>query len=181
MKLFAITPDGAPALSIQDLPDIGRQVCESTVEMYTTMGFNQPWIGYLAVEDEQTVGTCAFKSAPVEGRVEVAYFTFPGNEGRGVATRMTERLIDIAQEQAHGVRICAQTLPEHNASTRVLEKLGFHKVTELMHPEDGRVWEWELSGQVQQGSAADVGPGGRKTLAMLNINEVRGLAGDHHV
>ncbi len=38
----------------------------------------------------------------------------------------------------------AHTLPEHNASTKVLEKCGFKLVGEVMHPEDGLIWRWEL-------------------------------------
>ncbi len=38
----------------------------------------------------------------------------------------------------------AQTLPEKNASTRILEKLGFSFMGPVQHPEDGEVWEWRL-------------------------------------
>ena len=38
----------------------------------------------------------------------------------------------------------AHTLPEHNASTKVLEKCGFKLVGEVMHQEDGLIWLWEL-------------------------------------
>jgi hypothetical protein len=36
-----------------------------------------------AIENGQLVGTCAFKTPPKNQQVEIAYFTFPGNEGRG--------------------------------------------------------------------------------------------------
>jgi RimJ/RimL family protein N-acetyltransferase len=41
-------------------------------------------------------------------------------------------------------RICvtAQTLPEANASTRVLRKLGFVLKGSVIDPEEGPVWEW---------------------------------------
>jgi RimJ/RimL family protein N-acetyltransferase len=75
--------------------------------------------------------------------VEIAYFTFPGNEGRGIATRMASELVAIARQ--NGVRaVKAQTLPRENASTRILEKLGFSKAGSVRHPEDGEVWEWRL-------------------------------------
>jgi RimJ/RimL family protein N-acetyltransferase len=45
------------------------------------------------------------------------------------------------------VVVAAQTLPEHNASHRILEKLGFWHVDTIDHPEDGTVWEWHLSDQ----------------------------------
>jgi RimJ/RimL family protein N-acetyltransferase len=41
--------------------------------------------------------------------------------------------------------IQAHTLPEQNASTRVLEKCGFTFTGEIIHPADGPVWRWERS------------------------------------
>jgi RimJ/RimL family protein N-acetyltransferase len=37
----------------------------------------------------------------------------------------------------------AHTLPERNASTRILEKCGFTFRGEILDPEDGLVWRWE--------------------------------------
>lgn len=100
-----------------------------------------PWAGYLAEDDGEFVGSCAYKTPPIAEEVEIAYFTFPEHEGRGIATRMAQHLVDIAF--ANGVvRVKAQTLPEPNASTRLLEKLGFVFTGPVMHPEDGEVWEW---------------------------------------
>lgn len=149
MKLIAINVDGTPVISIEELPELAWDVIKSTAEMCRSVGYQPPWVGYLAVDGGKCVGTCAFKTAPMDGRVEIAYFTFPGYEGRGVATRMTESLIGIAQQVAPNIRICAQTLPESNSSTRVLEKVGFEKIAEVEHPEDGIVWEWELKKTTQ--------------------------------
>ena len=144
MKLVQIAQDGNPAEHIDSIPDIAREVGTATAEMYRSTGFVPPWIGYLALDGDRCVGTCAFKAPPVDGCVEFAYYTFPENEGRGMATRMAQCLIELAHEASDQIRIRAQTLPEHNASTRVLEKIGFRKIGELKHPEDGEVWEWEL-------------------------------------
>jgi hypothetical protein len=43
------------------------------------------------------------------------------------------------------VTVTAQTLPEENPSTSVLRKLNFRMVGSVEHPEDGLVWEWQLS------------------------------------
>jgi len=116
----------------------------STAELYMSAGYVPPWTGYLAIEKDQCVGTCAFKSPPQDNCVEIAYFTFPGHEGHGVATRMAQALVQIAFEAVPGLTIAAQTLPEESASTSVLKKLGFQFAAELEHPEDGKVWEWRL-------------------------------------
>ena len=127
------------------MPPVATEVAHAMAQLYTRVGFQPPWIGYLAVEDATCVGTCGFKSPPQNNRVEIAYFTFPGHEARGVATRMAKELIRIAIEQMPAVSISAQTLPEENASTSVLQKLKFRRVDIIEHPEDGIVWEWQLA------------------------------------
>lgn len=119
-------------------------VCETTRQMYDQTGYDPPWIGYLAIDNGRAMGTCAFKSAPENGRVEIAYFTFPDCEGRGVATAMVGLLLQIVVQSQTDVVVFAQTLRIENASMKVLTKHGFQKVRSLEHPEDGPIWEWEL-------------------------------------
>jgi RimJ/RimL family protein N-acetyltransferase len=57
-----------------------------------------PVLAYVAVKDGRPLGTCGFMSPPVDGRVEIAYFTFPGNEGQGIATAMATELVKIAEQ-----------------------------------------------------------------------------------
>ena len=152
MELVAITISGAPARTVPELPAAAREALAGTAMLYRETGFEPPWIGYLAIIDSACIGTCAFKCAPRDGRVELAYFTFPGYEGRGLATRMCRELVTLARSAEPGVIVTAQTLPERNASTRVLEKCGFRRHAELDHPEDGLVWEWWLD------AAADPNP-----------------------
>jgi RimJ/RimL family protein N-acetyltransferase len=92
------------------------------------------------------VGGCGFKGAPADNRVEIAYSTFPDFEGRGLATQMARHLVDIALVTSPGITVAAQTLPEENASTTILRKLGFVFKETLIHPEDGQMWEWEYQG-----------------------------------
>ena len=144
MRLIHIEHDGSPGHPVVDLPEIAREAMSATAVLYRRTGAQQPWVGYLAVVQGECVGTCAFKTPPDSGRVEIAYFTFPGNEGRGFATRMAACLIQIAKQASPGIRVFAQTLPESNASTHILEKHGFRWIGAIDHPEDGKVWEWEL-------------------------------------
>ena len=115
------------------------------------------WGGYFVVDEgtRELVGSCAFKAPPTEeGTVEIAYFTYPGFEGRGYATAMAKKLIELASGSAAIRRVIAHTLPETNASTRVLEKVGMSFVGEVTDPEDGRVWRWQAQA-AQQGDEAD--------------------------
>jgi len=105
------------------------------------------WSGYFVVDEgtREVVGSCAFKTPPTdEGAVEIAYFTYPGFEGRGYATAMARKLVELASTSATVRRVIAHTLPETNASTRVLEKVGMTLVGEVMDPQDGRVWRWQV-------------------------------------
>ncbi|HYD96562.1 MAG TPA: GNAT family protein [Noviherbaspirillum sp.] len=142
MKLIPITAEVASRPEVKD-SDFLSGLCIATLSLYPEGIPEMPWAGYLAEENGMLVGTCAFKTPPVSGRVEIAYFTFPGFEGRGVATRMARNLIALTEQ--HGVtQVKAQTLPETNASAWILKKLGFKRIGTVHHPEDGDVWEWQL-------------------------------------
>lgn len=143
-SLVPIERDGAVRDHEGELPEITAGVLIATVKLYDLVGFEEPWVCYLALEGSTAVGTCGFKSPPRDGRVEIAYFTFPDHEGRGVATTMASELIAVARRRDPTVSVAAQTLPERNASHRVLEKLGFVCAATIDDPEDGTVLEWRL-------------------------------------
>jgi len=145
LELIGITESGESATALPSLPEIAADVVEATTQLYRAVGYEPPWIGYLAIENGTCVGTCGFKSPPQNNRVEIAYFTFPGNESRGVATRMATELIRIALDKMPTVTVAAQTLPEENASTSILKRLRFRLVGTAEDPDAGRVWEWQLS------------------------------------
>jgi len=145
LELIAITESGELAKPVPSTPQVAAEVVEAMTRLYRAVGYEPPWIGYLAIENGTCAGTCGFKSPPQNNRVEIAYFTFPGHESRGVATRMASELIRLALEKMPAATVAAQTLPEENASTSVLKKLRFRLVGTVEHPEDGLVWEWQLS------------------------------------
>ena len=130
--------------------DLALQVVEQTLTNVTGGSEESPWGGYLAVDDNSraVIGTCSFKSPPSDdGAVEIAYFTFPPFEGQGYATAMAGKLVEVASGSPEVKRITARTLPEPNASTRVLEKAGVVFAGEVIDPDDGRVWEWQIMSQ----------------------------------
>lgn len=145
LELIAITENGDLAKPAPSTPPLAATVVEGMTQLYRAVGYEPPWIGYFAFENDSCVGTCGFKSPPQNNRVEIAYFTFPEHESRGVATRMASELVRLAVDEMPGVIVAAQTLPEENASTSVLQKLQFRLVGTVAHPEDGQVWEWQLS------------------------------------
>jgi RimJ/RimL family protein N-acetyltransferase len=119
-------------------------VVQGQLSLYQRTLAAAPWIGYLARDEEtdELVGSCSFIGTPRAGSVEVAYFTFPPYEGGGVATSMARALLSIAAN-AGNPKLHAFTLPQQNASTRVLQKLGFKHVGEAKDEDAGLVWRWE--------------------------------------
>ena len=144
IRLIPIARDGATAEAVPDLPEVAAKACASTASLYAKVGFEPPWIGYLALAGSEIVGTCAFPAAPANGRVEIAYFTFPSFERRGFGTAMASALLALARAAEPEIVIFAQTLPQRNTSTAILERLGFKHAGEVDHAEEGRVWEWQL-------------------------------------
>jgi RimJ/RimL family protein N-acetyltransferase len=103
------------------------------------------WGTFFAYERQtrRIVGACGFKAQPSpDGKVEIAYFTFPGFEGQGFATGMANALVVRALASIDVAEVIAHTLPQEGASTRVLEKLAFLRAGERVDPEDGPVWRW---------------------------------------
>lgn len=143
MQLFPI-----PQAQQDALPFLEDANCRSVFPMqqafYEAIGnYEPPWIGYFVELNEQWVGTCAFKGAPQDRSVEIAYYTFEPFEGQGIGTEMCRQLVQIAQTTNPEVRVTARTLPEANASTSILQKNGFRLLGAVEDPEDGTVWEWE--------------------------------------
>ncbi|HUS33845.1 MAG TPA: GNAT family N-acetyltransferase [Verrucomicrobiae bacterium] len=143
IRLVRIERNGT-ILNRDDIPGRVQEVCRMAAEHFEKVSFCAPWVGYVAFAGEVCVGTCAFKTAPVNGEVEIAYATFDGYRDQGYATAMVEALIELANTADPNIAITAQTLLGDNASTRVLTKAGFVRVGDVMHPEDGLVSEWRL-------------------------------------
>ena len=151
MNLVPITRSGNVVSKQFALSDAASSVILPTVKMYGRRGYIEPWIGYLAAQGGEWVGSCGFTSPPVGGIVEIAYFTFPGFERRGIATGMAQRLIMIAEKSNPSVRLIAYTLTEENASNHILKKLGFVFGGPIDHAEDGKIWEWQYESRLKQG------------------------------
>lgn len=136
--------DGAPAEPLAQ-PEAARGVLEATAALYARAGYAPPWVGYLALEGQACVGACAFTAPPHDGRVEIAYYTLPAQEGRGVATQMARALLEIAARADPRLLVVAHTLPQPCASTHILEKLGFARVGSTRDRDAGLVWLWHLA------------------------------------
>lgn len=140
LRLIAITP----ALDAGGLEPVAREVVEQSLGLLATTGAPERWGCFLAADGETLIGTCGYTDAPKDGVVEIAYFTFPPFERRGRATRMAAALVARARESGEVCVVRAHTLPERNASTAILDRLGFTHVGTADDPDEGPVWRWEL-------------------------------------
>lgn len=106
-----------------------------------------PWaLGFSVVERASgtVIGDCGYKGPPdPEGCVEIAYGVDPAHRGKGYATEAAQGLTAYAFRCGTVRVVRAHTLPELNASTRVLAKCSFRRIGEVIDPEDGLVWRWE--------------------------------------
>ena len=106
-----------------------------------------PWMyGFFIVERSTgtVIGSAGFKGPPdAEGMVEIAYGVDPSRQGQGFATEAAGALVRFAAADPRVRLVRAHTLPEANASTRVLRKCGFVHVGGVVDPDDGPVWRWE--------------------------------------
>jgi len=105
------------------------------------------WWTYLFIhtKDNALVGLGGYRGkADESGMVEIGYAIIPAYRGKGLATEAAGGLIDYAFSDTHIRMVDAHTLAEHNASTRVLEKVGMANVGIAHDPDIGEVWHWSL-------------------------------------
>jgi RimJ/RimL family protein N-acetyltransferase len=121
-------------------------LCQETIYMtiafFKKVGYKKPWISYYARKNNSLIGCGAFKGAPKDGVVEIAYGTFEPFRQKGVGSEICKQLVDLSLKIDPSVTITARTLPEKNFSTRILQKNGFVFSGTVNDPEDGDVWEW---------------------------------------
>jgi RimJ/RimL family protein N-acetyltransferase len=145
-EFYARTSGMMPANGLRDFI-VSDDVSPEWLAALKSATAADPWsFGFALVHSESglVIGNAGFIGPPdAEGMVEIAYGVVPDYQGRGYATEAANALVAWAAKNGR-VRIArAHTLPEPNASTRVLEKCGFRRVAALNHPTDGLIWRWE--------------------------------------
>ena len=107
-----------------------------------------PWTcGFLIVlrASDTVIGSCGYKTPPGPDEVvEIAYGVDKDHQGLGYATEAAKAMVAYAFASGRVRTVRAHTRPEPNASTRVLTKCGFERLGEVVEPDDGLVWRWEI-------------------------------------
>ena len=108
-----------------------------------------PWVLGFSIVLTATgggIGTCGFKGPPdSEGMVEIAYGIAPEHQKQGYATEAAAELVRFALGSAQVRVVRAHTVEGAGASARVLEKCRFSSCGQVMEPDDGLVWRWEIT------------------------------------
>lgn len=147
LKLVLQTPEDIQAQIAKMTPSEKAELSAHWLALIEAAASSDPWVhGFELVRkaDDVVVGRCGFKGPPsADGIVEIAYGVSPEHEGNGYATAAAQALVSFAGRNEKVCVVRAHTLPEGNASTRVLVKSGFQRIGEVMDPDDGLVWRWE--------------------------------------
>ena len=105
------------------------------------------WLTYFPIhkQDNLLIGSCCYKGKPLlNSAVEIGYEIIPEYRNKGYTTEIVEKLITNAFMYNFVLTVNAHTVPEENASTKILHKLGFSKIVEINDPVDSLIWKWEL-------------------------------------
>ncbi len=132
---------------LEDNPQfVNNPLCQDSlymsIDFYKRVGFQPPWICYYVQQDGALVGSAAYKGAPKDGMVEIAYGTFERYQNKGIGAAICKLLTKTALREDPAVTVTARTLPEDSFSTKVLKRNGYVLAGTVNDPEDGPVWEW---------------------------------------
>ena len=116
-------------------------------ELYKSDQSPTDWPLYFFIhsKDGVLIGSGGFKNAPDDsGVAEIGYEIATEYMNRGYATEAVRGMLARAFSDERVKAVVAHTLPETNASNRVLQKVGMRFVGEFEDPQDGRVWRWQV-------------------------------------
>ena len=142
VSLVLCDSDGTPVDRVAVMPEELVANCIATADLYRRVGYQPPWVGYVAVVNGHGVGGGAFVGPPQDSFVEIAYYTLKDHEGLGYASGTAALLVDIARGHDPDIKLRAFTLKEQNASTKILSNLGFRVAGIAQDVDAGEVLEW---------------------------------------
>jgi [ribosomal protein S5]-alanine N-acetyltransferase len=102
------------------------------------------WMHFFLLPDTTLIGSGGYVGPPQDGVVEFGYEVAPAFRGKGLGVAAAKAMVDKATATGQVSTVIAHTLAHENPSTGVLGHLGFANTAELVDPEDGPIWRWEL-------------------------------------
>lgn len=125
----------------------GREALQYVLEKLEADSNQQSWWTYLPIlkSDNKIIGSGGYKGPPAEGLVEIGYEIAPSFRKQGYATEMAQKLVQHAFSFSNIEIVQAHTLGKPNASTQILNKLGFKKTNTFFEESDEPIWQWRLN------------------------------------
>jgi ribosomal-protein-alanine N-acetyltransferase len=102
------------------------------------------WMHYFLV-DGLIVGSGGFVGRPKKGVAEIGYEIAPGFRGRGYGIGAASALVEQAFDSGEVKSVIAHTLAVEDASSKLLERLGFVNEEEFQDEQGVTLWRWRLS------------------------------------
>jgi RimJ/RimL family protein N-acetyltransferase len=146
IKARRLTPGDLDELTtLYQTPEVtktlgGTRSREQVIELldWHLQHWDQYGFGYYVFEEKNSgslIGRGGLQYCQIDGRkeVEIAYAFMPEYWGKGIATRIVQKLIELGFHELQLNTIVGFTLPENKASRRVLEKNGFIFEKEVVH------------------------------------------------
>jgi ribosomal-protein-alanine N-acetyltransferase len=138
----------AGALGLEVVPGWAtfRNALPRTRDAVAGEPIESPWGPRLFATGEppELVGWGGFKGPPRDGVVELGYEIAESRRGQGLATAAVRAMVTEAFGDECVGEVIAHTLPERNASNRVLEKAGFRFDREAREA-GAIVWRFKLT------------------------------------
>jgi len=154
LKLVLQTPERVLAWVEGMSPSVRAEISPDWLARVRALTSADPWSCFFSIvhrPSDVVIGQCGYKGPPgTDGVVEIAYGVDPEYQSRGYATEAARALVVRAFDTGQVRIVRAHTLAVENASTRVLTKCGFELIGEVVEPEDGLVWRWEIDNRKSQ-------------------------------
>jgi [ribosomal protein S5]-alanine N-acetyltransferase len=97
------------------------------------------------------VGSCRFKTVPIEGSVEISYGIARSQRGQGIATAAIGQLLQLAATRGGVQQVVAHILPDNQPSARLVSRLGFSRERTFtdLHGDEVVRWVWSVRAAAQ--------------------------------
>jgi [ribosomal protein S5]-alanine N-acetyltransferase len=145
-RLAAAEPEGlqVPEGALPPPKTVARALMQ--LELGTPAFWCVPFL-IVATSRSTLLGACGFKTAPVNGSVEISYGIARSERGRGVATVAIRQLLQLAVSSELVQQVVAHILPENIASSKMVARLGFAPEGSLVDTDGERVtrWVWRVA------------------------------------
>ena len=115
-------------------PDLAiGYINDKLVSMYKQHGFGL-WLVELKNADRTPIGLCGLLKRDFLGKIDLGFGFLEDYWGKGLAYETAKCCVEYASNTLKVEEVAAIVLPENQASTTLLDKLGFEYAEEIKYP-----------------------------------------------